>query len=80
MLIDRVIYKNNVLKKTLFAGTLFTSTYFMYKYFDENDLRIKEGRCYKELTNFGQCLEKNNDNSEKCIDFLEAYKQCLQQK
>lgn len=79
MLIDRVIYKNNVLKKTLFAGTLFSSTYFMYKYFDENDLRIKEGRCDKELTDFGKCLEKSNDNSEKCLHLLEAYKRCLQQ-
>lgn len=78
MLIDRLMYRNDIFKKSLFAGTLFSSIYVTYKYFDHHDLRVKEGRCDKELIEFGNCLEKNNDNSEKCTHLLEAYKRCLQ--
>ncbi len=78
MLIDRLIYRNDIFKKSLFAGTLFSSIYVTYKYYDNNDLREKIGRCDKELTAFGDCLEKYNDNSENCKHLLEAYKRCLQ--
>ncbi len=43
-----------------------------------NDLRPYEGKCVKELNDFGNCLEKNNDNIDKCSAYLEAYKRCLQ--
>ena len=78
MLIDRLVYKNDIFKKTLFTGTLFSSLYLSYRYYNNNDLIMKEGRCDKELTAFGNCLEKYNDNSEKCNHLLEAYKKCLQ--
>ncbi len=83
MLIDRLIYKNNIFKKSLFGATFISIGYvadkFLYKNEDMNDLRIKkEGRCDRELTEFGDCLEKYNDNSEKCKHLLEAYRKCLQ--
>ncbi len=85
ILVDRLIYKNNIFKKSIITGSvIMASSYFTYKYRDDseevNDWRVKKSRCDKELTNFGQCLEKNNDNYDKCVDLLEAYKKCLQQK
>ncbi len=76
MMIDKLVYKNNIFKKSLFAGTLFSSIYVTYKYFDNNDLLMKEGRCDKELIAFGNCLEKYDN--DKCTHLLEAYKRCLQ--
>jgi hypothetical protein len=86
MLIDRLIYKNDIFKKSLFGATFISITYIANKYLyknedikDENDLIIKKvGRCDKELIDFGNCLEKYSDNSAKCTDLLEAYKRCLQ--
>ena len=84
MLIDRLIYKNDIFKKSLISGAIIATSYFTYNFSndenDYNDLRVKKSRCDKELTAFGQCLEKNNDNFEKCADLLMAYKRCLQQK
>ncbi len=91
MLIDRLIYKNHIFKKSLISGTIIATSFLTFKYMNDNnedinniylnDWKIKEkSRCDKELTDFGQCLEKYNDNFEKCTDFLEAYKRCLQQK
>ncbi len=85
ILIDRLIYKNNILKKSLIPGAIIATSYFTYNFSNDNqdeynDLRPKKGKCDKELTDFGQCLEKNNDNFEKCTHLLEAYKRCLQQK
>ncbi len=84
MLIDRLIYKNNIFKKSLIPAIIATS-YFTYNFSNDNkdeynDLRPKKSRCDKELNDFGQCLEKYNDNSKKCTDLLEAYRRCLQQK
>ncbi len=91
MLIDRVMYKNDILKKSFLATTFISMTYMITKYLhknedtnkvgeDENDLRIKKvGRCDKELIEFGNCFKKYNNNSDKCTHLLEAYKKCLQQ-
>jgi hypothetical protein len=82
MLIDRLIYKNNIFRKSLIPATIIATSYFTYNFKEEeyNDLRPKKSRCDKELTEFGQCLEQNNDNFEKCTHLLEAYKRCLQRK
>ncbi len=87
MLIDKLIYKNDIFKKSLISGAIVATSYYTYNfandennYNDFNDLRVKKSRCDKELTEFGQCLEKNNDNFEKCADLLMAYKRCLQKK
>ncbi len=86
LLIDKVLSKNDVVKKCLLGTGLISTSYAIYKNSNVNDdlglgidLRIKEkGKCDKELVDFGNCLEKNNDNYDKCKDFLEAYKRCLQ--
>lgn len=79
MLIDKFVYKNdNIFKKSLIVGTFFSSIYLSYKYMNKNDLRIKERRCNKELSDFGECFDKNNDNRDKCNNLLEAYRKCLQ--
>ncbi len=85
ILIDRLIYRNDIFKKSLISGAVIATSYFTYKIANDNqdeynDLRPKKSRCDKELTDFGQCLEKYNDNFEKCADFLEVYKKCLQKK
>lgn len=43
-----------------------------------NDLRPTNGKCAKELYEFGMCLERNNDNASYCQTYLNAYKKCLQ--
>ncbi len=84
MLIDKLIYKNDIFKKSLISTAIVATSYYTYNFTNDennyNDLRVKKSRCDKELTEFGQCLEKNNDNFEKCGHLLEAYKRCLQRK
>ncbi len=90
MMIDKLMYKNNIFKKSLISSAIVATSYYTYNFTNDennfindennyNDLRPKKSRCDKELTEFGNCLEKYN-NSEKCVHLLEAYKRCLQQK
>ena len=79
IIIDMLLHRNRVFKNTIIGGTLLTTAYFVNKYYNVNDLRVSEiGKCDKELSDFGKCLEDNNDNFDKCRNFLEAYKKCLQ--
>ncbi len=86
ILIDTLLHRNNIFKKGLLGTTIITTAYFINKYNNvkiedviNNDLRVKEiGKCDKELNDFGKCLEEHNDNFDKCRNFLEAYKKCLQ--
>lgn len=85
VLIDKYLLPRRVLLPPIIFGTFVTASY-LYNYEkekkrgEESDLTKVRGRCDKELTAFGHCLEKYNDQFSHCEEFLEAYKRCLQTK
>ncbi len=80
IIVDKYLLPNYKIPKSLppiLIGSIFAYTYVR----DELDLREKKhGKCDKELTDFGKCLDKYNDHFDACKEFLEAYKRCLQNK
>jgi hypothetical protein len=81
ILVDKYLFSRRVPLPPILFGTFIAASY----YYDSNkeansDLTKVRGRCDKELSDFGKCLEKHNDQFNPCEEFLEAYKRCLQNK
>lgn len=80
MIIDKYLYSKYLYSQKVKTPLFFMGTIVTYSLLQDHlDLRVKErGKCDNELKRFGECLEKYNDKYEKCSEFLEEYKRCLQ--